>query len=176
MKNVSKNPENTKHIGELLIQERFITRRHLNHALELQKQNYAPLGKILLNLDLISEEDLTSVLAKQFGFIYLNPRGFNLNDKSLVKLVPESLARKFNCLPIEKTTTSLTLAMADPWDTEAIEFLCQETNLTIQPRFGRKESILDIIDIQYRRTDIDFSPSIDPFSALEKIKQHSTAD
>jgi type IV pilus assembly protein PilB len=153
MKNETATIETTKHIGELLVQEKLITRHKLNRALELQQQDYAPLGKILTELEYITEEDLHSVLAKQFGFIYLNPRGFNLPDKNLIQLIPESMAREFSCFPIEKTDTSLTLAMADPWDTKVIYILSKETNLMIQPRFSRKEWILDIIDEHYRRKD-----------------------
>jgi type IV pilus assembly protein PilB len=143
--------KNTRQIGELLVQEQLITQQKLNRALELQQQDYAPIGKILMELEYITEADLHSVLAKQFGFIYLNPRGFKPPNKDLIQLIPESIAREFSCFPIEKTETSLTLAMADPWDTKIIFTLSKETNLTIQPRFSRKEWILDIIDEQYRR-------------------------
>ena len=139
----------TKQIGELLIQEELITSRMLDQALKLQQQHYEPLGNLCVKQGYISEDDLNAVLAKQFGIIYLNPRGFTLPDKKLLELVPESTAREFICFPIEKRLDKLTIAMADPWNTEAINALKLKTSLTIQPRFSRKEWIDQIIDEQY---------------------------
>jgi hypothetical protein len=151
MSKKSSTGETIKYIGELLIHEQLISREMLNHALDHQQRDYKPLGRIFIELKYISEEDLNSVLAKQFGIVYLNPHGFRLPDKQIIELIPESMARKFGCFPIGKREQILVVAMADPWNTEAINALRKKTNLTIQPKFSRKEWILDIINAHYHR-------------------------
>lgn len=138
-----------KPLGELLINQRLITQNMLDQALALQKQRQVPLGRILLQLGYVTEEDLNTILAKQFGSIYINPRGFVLKDNAVLSFIPENAARKYYCFPIELIDQNLTIAMADPWDTEAIDDLTKLTNLTIQPIFSRKEWILQIIDKYY---------------------------
>jgi chromosomal replication initiator protein DnaA len=138
-----------KPLGELLIDQRLITQNMLDQALALQKQRQIPLGKILLQLGYVTEEDLNTILAKQFGSIYINPRGFMLKDDKVLNLIPEDTARKYNCFPIELSEQHLTLAMADPWDTQAIQDLTESTTLIIQPIFSRKEWIHQIIDKYY---------------------------
>ena len=61
-----------KQLGELLIEQRFVTQSMLDQALALQQQRHLPLGKILLQLGYVTEDDLNTVLAKQFGSIYIN--------------------------------------------------------------------------------------------------------
>ncbi|MFB3896870.1 MAG: DnaA ATPase domain-containing protein [bacterium] len=138
-----------KPLGELLINQRLITQNMLDQALVLQKQRQAPLGKILLQLGYVTEEDLNTILAKQFGSIYINPRGFVLKDSAVLELIPEDTARKYNCFPIELAEDHLTVAMSDPWNTQAIEDLTSIINKTIQPIFSRKEWIASIIDKYY---------------------------
>jgi chromosomal replication initiator protein DnaA len=138
-----------KPLGELLIEQRLITQNMLDQALALQKQRQIPLGKILLQLGYVTEEDLNTILSKQFGSIYINPRGFSLKDNQVLDLIPEETARKYKCFPIELIDQHLTIAMSDPWDTQAIQDLTESTKLTIQPIFSRKEWILQIIDKYY---------------------------
>ncbi|MDI6783864.1 MAG: DnaA/Hda family protein [bacterium] len=138
-----------KQLGELLIEQRLITQSMLDQALVLQQQRRLPLGKILLQLGYVTEDDLNTILARQFGSIYINPRGFVLRDANLLNLIPETIARKLNCFPIEKTNEQFTVAMSDPWDTNAIQELTDLTKATIQPIFSQKEWIIQIIDKYY---------------------------
>jgi chromosomal replication initiator protein len=160
----------TKQLGELLIEQRFITQSMLDQALALQQQRHLPLGKILLQLGYVTEDDLNVVLAKQFGSIYINPRGFVLRDTSLLNLIPEETARKLACFPIEQNGEQLTLAMADPWNTEAIHDLTELTHLTVQPIFSRKEWISQIIDKYYKTIKKEIIPPEIPILQPESEK------
>ncbi|MCX7918527.1 MAG: hypothetical protein N3A72_02740 [bacterium] len=139
----------SKRIGELLIEQKLITPAILEQALSQQRQELVPLGKIFIQLGCVSEDQLNSVLASQFGLVYLNPRSFVLQDTSLLNFIPESLARRFVCFPLEKKHGTLLVVMADPWNTDAINELTKVTQLTIQPKFSRHEWIEQIIDKYY---------------------------
>ncbi|MDI6783865.1 MAG: hypothetical protein QME64_07205 [bacterium] len=139
----------TQQLGELLIEQNLITPQKLTQALTLQTKKHIPLGRIFIELGHITQDELNAVLAKQFGSIYINPRGFFLQDKNLLNLIPESIARYYICFPLEKKDEKLVVAMANPWDTAAVTELTALTQLTIQPKFSREEWIIQIIDKYY---------------------------
>ena len=76
-----------KKLGDLLLEQRLITNKMLDQALAAQKKEYQPLGKILVKMGYISDEELHNVLAKQFGSIYINPKTFTVRNKELLPLV-----------------------------------------------------------------------------------------
>jgi hypothetical protein len=139
----------SKQLGELLIEQKMISPTILEQALAKQREEMIPLGKIFIQLGYITEDQLNSVLASQFGLIYINPRVFALRDKMLLGLIPEPLARRYLCFPLERKDDKLTVVMADPWQTYAINELTRVTQLTIQPKFSRQEWIVQIIDKYY---------------------------
>ncbi len=51
-----------KHLGELLIEEGYITQKMLDKALELQKENNILLGEALLTLDALTRPELEKFL------------------------------------------------------------------------------------------------------------------
>jgi len=55
-----------RRLGDLLLDRRFITVAQLDNALERQKQTHMPLGRVLLDLGLISQDKLVQVLGVQF--------------------------------------------------------------------------------------------------------------
>ena len=61
LKELIQNPK----IGEILLHYKKINIDQLCNALEFQKQNYAPLGKILMQMDIITENELIELLSIQ---------------------------------------------------------------------------------------------------------------
>ena len=50
------------HIGDILVRKNLATREQIDAALERQKLSNAPLGKVLVNMDVLSEEALAQIL------------------------------------------------------------------------------------------------------------------
>ena len=138
-----------KSLGEMLIEERLISSQILEKALALQKQEYQPLGIILLKINAISVDDLERILTSQCGFIYLNPKFYKLIDKSLLQIIPADLAKKYHCFPLEKIKNSLKIAIVDPLDTDALVELTSSTKMTIHLVTSRQVWIDELINIYY---------------------------
>ena len=101
------------HIGELLIKENFITSEQLDLALKHQRQNGGRLGSILINLGFVDDDDITSVLSRQYGVPSINLAYFEI-DASVVKLIPGEVAQKYLIVPLSRVGSTLTVATADP--------------------------------------------------------------
>ena len=111
---------NKKVIGDLLIDQGVINRQQLDKAIVHQKERGGFLGEILIGLGYVLEEDVAHALTSQYGFPYLPLASYEI-DHEIVLLVPLTTCEKFCLVPIDKIGESLTLAMADPFNIQAIE-------------------------------------------------------
>ena len=57
-----------KHLGDILVEAEIISKKTLERALERQKLEKKRLGVILEDMGVITEEELTDALSKQFNF------------------------------------------------------------------------------------------------------------
>jgi type IV pilus assembly protein PilB len=74
-------------------------------------------------------------------------------DPEAIALVPESLARKYLCIPMNMRKRQLGVAMVDPLDYECIKDLGFRTNLEVVPLISTRKEILKAIDQHYSSED-----------------------
>ncbi len=139
-----------KHLGELLIERGVINRDQLQMAIEHQKQNGGLIGEVLVSLKFASEEDIAQALTCQYGFPYLPLANYEI-EPEVIKSVPENICRQFCLIPIDKIGKSLTLAMANPLNIQAIEDVEMMTGCTIQTFVGTAADIRNAIGKYYSK-------------------------
>jgi len=120
-----------KHLGELLIERGVIDREKLEMALNLQKEKGGLFGELLVELKFATEEDIAQALTSQYGFPYLPLMNYEIEEE-VVESVPENVCKQFCLIPIDKIGKSLTLAMSDPLNVQAIEDVELITGCTVQ--------------------------------------------
>ena len=102
-------------LGQVLVQRGMITLEQLDEALQVQKEQGGFVGEILTKLGFTSEEDII-----QHDVPYLPLANYEI-DSELTELIPESLARKYDILPVDKMGDILTVVIANPLDKRAID-------------------------------------------------------
>jgi type II secretory ATPase GspE/PulE/Tfp pilus assembly ATPase PilB-like protein len=107
------------------------------------------LGEVLVNNGLITPQDLVSALSKQLGVPEIDLNVAKIEPESL-RLVPESLARKYGVMPLSMNKGYLVVAMSDPTDIMAIEALSAHTKMRIRPMIALTEDIQKAIDRNYK--------------------------
>ncbi len=140
-----------KMLGEMLIAEGLISREQLERALAEQKLHGGRIGTILRGLAFVTEEDIIKVLGKQMG---IQPVVLSsiIIDPDVVKLIPETSARRHQVIPLFKKDKVLTLAMVDPLNVFAIDDLRRQTGFEIQPVVSSESEVLKSIDRFYSAT------------------------
>lgn len=113
-------PEQTKRLGEMLLDAGVITEGQLNEALEKKKAEGGFVGKILMDLRYIDEHTLTNFLVKQLKIPHISLLDYEIADE-VARMVPKEICLQYNLIPIDKLGKILTIAMVDPLDTEAME-------------------------------------------------------
>ena len=140
----------SKQLGELLIEKKIINKAQLTKALEIQKDRGGLIGQILVSLGYAKEEDIAQVLTVQYGFPYLPLGNYDI-DEDVIKTIPEQVARQYYVIPIDKIGNTLTIAMADPLNEQAIDDVELLSNCTIQLFVSTATDIREAIDRYYKK-------------------------
>jgi type IV pilus assembly protein PilB len=135
-------------IGELLLKEKRITPQQLQEALNFQKGNGGKLGASLVKLGFVRDEDITSLLSKQYGVPSINLAQFEL-DPAVIKLVPADTAVKYQIVPLSRNGASLTIAMTDPTNVFAMDDIKFMTGYNVEPVVASEIAVLEAIDRYY---------------------------
>src|SRR5882757_1422636 len=100
-------------LGELLLEHRIISEEQLKAALAEQKRSGRKLGRVFTDLGFVREEKLHEVLAQHLQIPFIDVRQLQL-DPAVVRLLPETHARRFRALVLQSDSRGLLVGMADP--------------------------------------------------------------
>jgi type IV pilus assembly protein PilB len=139
----------TRRLGDLLVAEGLITDDQLGRALAEQRGSTEKLGSILLKLSFVQEEQLIGFLSRQYGIPSITLSQLDI-DAEVLKLVPDTIAKKYEILPIKRQGSTLTLAMADPTNVFALDDIAFMTNLQVTPVVASQSAIRKAIDRNYQ--------------------------
>lgn len=107
-------------LGRALISASLIEEDDLREALAEQSRTRQPLIRILLDSKAVNELDLAKLLATRFGLEFVELADVNV-DSTASSLIPASVAKKHQVLPVGWRDERLVLAMADPTDVLALD-------------------------------------------------------
>jgi type IV pilus assembly protein PilB len=119
-------------LGETLLKDNLITPQQLKEALDFQRMNGGRLASTLVRLGMLSDEEVTAVLSRQYGVPSVNLDLFEV-DAAAVALVPQETAERYCVLPLSRVGATLTLAMVDPTNVFAIDDIKFMTGLSVEP-------------------------------------------
>lgn len=142
-----------KRIGELLIESQLISPANLEEALEYQKLEYKPLGKILVEMNYITQEDLDSVLKKHLITIYVNPRTFTVRNPELLVKIPKDIAYKWNCIPYDIIGDEMSVVMENPYNIDALIELHEVSQMRIRPLRADSIAISEVLNRIYDKQE-----------------------
>ena len=124
-----------KKLGQLLCESSYLDEKSLQHALTQQQTQRRKLGGILLDLGYVTQRQLNETLSQQAGIKTAELENVTI-PQEIVSLVPAELVSKYNIIPLSRQNGQLTLAMADPFQTQAIEDLRMVTGFSIRRQYG----------------------------------------
>ena len=122
------NPQ-TSRIGEILLHLNKVSESQLQEALVEQKSTKNKLGVILVKNGTIQEDDLVHVYSMQLGYQKASDELLLNIDPKVASVIPEEFARQNSVLVLEKSSTSIKVAMEDPEDITCIDSLKRLTGL-----------------------------------------------
>ncbi len=101
-----------RHLGELLVEEGILENEELIEVLKLQKKKPLKLGQLLLNQGLIDETRLMHVVARQYGYQYMDKLSFSY-DPCFARL-PVNFIHKTRIVPVFRKQNTVNVAITNP--------------------------------------------------------------
>jgi len=138
-------------LGDLLIEQKLITEEQLQLALSEQRKLGMKLGRTLVEIGLTTEEEILEALSSQLHIPLVDLRHFNFTAE-LVRLLPETMARRYRAIVLDKQGDEIQLGMADPTDLFAYDEIDRLLKGRLKLAVVREADLLRAFDLVYRRT------------------------
>ena len=136
-------------IGQYLVEKNLITEEQLQQVLAKQKESKGKLfGDVITEMRFISEEDFAKVLAERLNVPYCDLDSTTLLP-DVVKKIPEATARKYTVIGVSKMGKRMTVATNDPINFYVFEDLRVVTGCSINPVLATKSAITKAIGKMY---------------------------
>ena len=139
-------------LGDVLVQQKLISQEQLQQTLELQRSTGKKVGRLLIETGIITEELLANGLARQLRIPFVNLKTFPFRSE-VIRLLPESSARRFKALTLEDKGEVLLVALADPLDIFAYDELTRILKRNIMIAAVPEGQLVAAFDRLYRRTE-----------------------
>jgi type IV pilus assembly protein PilB len=135
-------------LGEILVKESLITQDQLQKALEFQRANGGKLGSCLTKMGFITDDDITGVLSRQYGVPSINLKYYEI-DPTVIKLIPQDTALRYQVVPLSRVGSVLTIAMTDPTNVFAMDDIKFMTGFNVEPVVASESAIGEAISRFY---------------------------
>ncbi len=166
-----------KKLGEMLLEAGVIDQTGLRAALVEQRRWGGHLGRVLIDMKLVTEEQLVSILSRQLGIATVEVDKQQI-PQNVIDLVPGELAEQFSLIPFAQPMKFLDVAMSDPTNLGIIDELRIRTQLNVRPYLAGPRTIERAVAKYYgrgvmaasvaRNASLDLEP--DPSKPMEVIR------
>ena len=136
-------------IGQYLVEKNLLSEADLNAVLERQKtEKDKKFGDIVIEMKLVSDIDFAKTLAERMNIEFIDLVNAVLNA-DVVKLIPETTARKYTVIAVKKIGRRMMVATNDPMNFYVFEDLRVITGCNITAQLATKASINRAIGKMY---------------------------
>lgn len=136
-------------LGRMLLDLQLITPEQLDSALQYQRHDKKKhLGDILVDLGLLTRDRLYMVLCQKLGIPFVDLGKFEI-DPSVLKALPDDLVRRNSVIPLAQVGGRLVVALPDPLDAERIENIRFFTQMPVTPVMATADQIEHAIIAYY---------------------------
>lgn len=147
-------------LGQVLLEDNLITQNQLNEALERQRVSKKRLGETLIELGYVTDRDIALNLAKKLGIEFIESPLYSV-EESIAKQIPEQIARRYKLVGVTLRQGSIVVAMTDPLNFEAIEDVAMVTGLNVETVISFESEIEKTISKVYSTSADTLVESID---------------
>lgn len=137
-------------LSDILVEMEVLDREKADEVKLAEVKTGNSQEEILTSQNLATEEQISKAKAKLYNVQFIDLSSIPV-DPEVLNMVPQQVAEKFQVFPVSKDAVNqkLIVAMADPLNLTAIEFLEQRSGLNVEPRAADPSQIENLITAGY---------------------------
>ena len=139
-------------LGHVLLEQGLVRPDQIMQALEEQRRTGQLLGRLLVAMEAVSEEQVAQAVAKQLHLPFVDLRRFDVHPDT-VRLLTELQARRHGALVLEDRGESYLVGMVDPTDLRSQDALASLLKRPVDLAAITHEQLQATIDRVYRKTE-----------------------
>lgn len=135
-----------KTVRKLLVERKKLAEAELSKLEQAAAHQKKSLQDLVLKRGVVSDEELAKWYAEESGtpYIQLDPKTIN---PSLLKLIPERIAHRYNAVVFGEENGIKQLAMEDPDDLQAVDSLQKQLGSKPALYLATKQNIASVLDL-----------------------------
>lgn len=137
-------------VKKIVVGSGFVPEKDYDAAAKTAAELEKDVLDLLVFRGLINGETVSKLIADYFKVPYSNIQRANI-DSAILSLIPEKMARVYRIVPFAKEGKNLKIAMENPEDFEALEFVKRHTGLNIIPHYCDRDVINKALG-QYKKS------------------------
>ena len=139
-------------IGAALVAEGYLTQENLDKALAEQNRSGRLLGRVLVENNYVTDEQMAITIAAQQGISFIDLRRYDV-DPSVVQSITEVQARRFSAIILEDRGDSYLVGLVNPTNLRSQDELSSLLGRPIYVSVITLEQFNKTVDRIYRKTD-----------------------
>ncbi|MCP4695033.1 MAG: Flp pilus assembly complex ATPase component [Desulfobacterales bacterium] len=132
-------------LGEFLMKYNLIDQSMVPEILEKQKEAGLRFGETILEMGLLTEDQINWALADHLGIPYVDLT-MEMVDLDIVKMFPIEMLKHYSFIPFVKFEDEITIAITDPTNTRAISDIKTITGCKVKVAVALRAKIREILD------------------------------
>ncbi|MBI1982101.1 MAG: type II/IV secretion system protein [Candidatus Levybacteria bacterium] len=164
-------------VADILLSEHLLNQEQYEDVKVKSASEGKSIERIIESENLVAPDKLAEAKAKLLGIPFISLANASFSPEAL-SFVPRSVAERFSLVPFlyDEKSKTLSLAMGNPVDLEALSFLQQKTGLSIKAFAASLPEVIKAISTQYRQELItEVGAALKETEELKKIKTVDSA-
>lgn len=138
-----------KRLGQMFVEAGVIDNTKLEEALAYKMEHNVYIGKALVSLKMVSENDVIKMVSEQLRIPWIDPLTFKIRKRTL-SLIREENAKRLKVVPLFHLENVLTVACADQNNVHVVDELSEETVMEINIVLASERNIDQALELHHR--------------------------
>ena len=178
MPNDAQTPTRNQTLSDILLAEKLLTQEQYNDVKVKSASQDLSEESVLVTAKYVGEENIAEAKAKLLGIPFINLENASFSPEA-ISFVPRAVAERFSLVPFmyDNNTKTLSIAMSNPVDLEALSFVRQKSGLTIKSFAAGLSDVNKAINQQYRQEIVgEVGEAIKETEQFDQIKTVDSKD
>ncbi len=136
-------------LSAIVVGSGFVSQSDFNIALKASSELGKSIPDVLISRGILSEDAFGQIIGEHFGVPYIKLAHKSI-PQEVLSIIPEEAATTFRIIPFAIVSNELHLAMEDPGDLEAREFVRRRTGMLVKTFYAAGADIAKAVG-QYKR-------------------------